>query len=246
MIRKKTKKTFASIILATAFVVASGTTAVAEDAWSYRVTPYAWVPSLSLDAAIGPNPPATSETDLFDILDFALLMSGEARKGRWGVITEFNYLDLGDEASVAGGLVNFETDLKGFMIGAALAYRFFESPKVAADVFGGARLWSLDTEIDFVNLPSISREATFTDPIVGVRGQYEIDNSWFLTSLAEVGGFGVGSEFQWELLGRVGYRVSDTFSIGIGYRHLELDFDRSGVDASVAISGPFLAVDIVF
>ncbi len=64
--------------------------------------------------------------------------------------------------------------------------------------------------------------------------------------LAEIGGFGAGSELQWELIGRAGYRISDTVSAAIGYRHLVLDFDRDRLDIDVTMTGPFLANDFTW
>lgn len=217
-----------------------------QDEWQFRLTPYAWVPSLNLDATIGAGPAASSDTALLDILDFAFLSSGEARKGRWGLIAEFNYLALSDEFSFVGGLVRGESELKGIMGGAALAYRFVGDETAGLDAFGGFRIWSLEATADFRILPTVSRKTTFVDPIIGLRGTYDLTPDWFVTGLVEVGGFGAGSDFQWETVGRVAYRFNDSLSAGLGYRHLALQVDRGGLDLDAAISGPFLALDINF
>lgn len=220
-----------------------------DDAWEFRFTPYVWAPSLNTELTIGSNPPVDSNADpldLLDLLDFAFLATGEVRKGDWGVIAEFNYLALSHDATIAGGLGGADAKLEGVMGGAALAYRFYGDDSAAVDVFGGFRIWSLEATIDFDRLPSVSRKKTFIDPIFGLRGSFDLNEHFFVGGLAEIGGFGAGSELQWELVGRAGYRISDTVNAAIGYRHLALDFDNGRLDLDVTMTGPFLAIDFTW
>ena len=227
-------------------VASAQQSSAAGDDWSFRFTPYVWLPSLSLDAGIGTSPQVSSDTDVLDVLDFAFLATGEARKGDWGLLFEFNYLALSDEATFLGSRVRIDTELEGVMAGAAVAYRLADTGTARVDGFAGARVWSLETSLDFRRLPAVSRTTTFVDPILGVRAEYDFGERWSVSGLAEVGGFGVGSELQWELVGRVGYRVGESTTIGVGYRHLALEFDRDRIDVEAAMSGPFLAVDFTW
>jgi hypothetical protein len=217
-----------------------------KGSWEFRVTPLVWAPSLYADANIGRNPPTSTETSLLDVLDLAFMSTFEARKGRWGVIGEFNFLALSQKSSFAGGFLGAKTKVSGFMLGAAGAYRFYEDPVANADVFAGARFWSLDTEIKFRRIGTVERSANLVDPIIGIRGQYAITENWFVGGLAEIGGFGVGSDFQWEVIGRAGYRLNDNFAIAAGWRHLNIDLDDNGLILDATLTGPFVAVDVTF
>ena len=219
-----------------------------DGGWKFRLTPYGWIPSMSLDTTIGASPSISSDTDLLDVLDFAFLLTGEARNGDWGIIGEFNYLALSDEFTFGGArvAVRGEAELRGIMGGAAVAYRFAGDDRASADVFGGFRIWSLEATADFRVLPTVSRKTTFVDPIIGLRGTYFVTDDIFLSGLVEIGGFGAGSDFQWEVVGRASYRFNDTISAGIGYRHLALDLSRGGLAVDAAISGPFVAIDFNF
>ena len=220
--------------------------AFAEGDWHYRLTPYAWVPSLNTDLDIGPNPPAESETSLLDVLDFAFLLTGEVHNGDWGLIGEFNYLSLSNDATYAGGRFGADISLDGTMIGVALQKRVHSSSDGNADFFVGLRHWSLDAEIDFDRLPTASRSIDFTDPILGIKGNRNINEKWFVSGLAEIGGFGIGSDLQWELVARAGYRLSDSWNAAIGYRHLVLDFDDDNLVMKATMTGPFVAVDFTW
>lgn len=221
------------------------TSQAAEGPWQFRFTPYLWVPKLYTDIRIRSNPPAEtdSSTNLLDVLDFAVLASGEIRKGNWGVVTEFNYLALSNDATYAGGLFGAEVDVDGVMGGAALNYRFLKNDRFTTDIFGGFRIWSLDAGIDFTRLPAVSQTKTWVDPIFGFRGSYKLTKDFFIDGLGDVGGFGVGSDLQWELVGRAGYRFNDTVSVALGYRHLVLNFDDNKLDLDATMTGPFLAID---
>ena len=59
-----------------------------------------------------------------------------------------------------------------------------------------------------------------------------------------MGGFGVGSDLAWQLLGVLGYRLGDTWEVGAGYRYVDTDYDADGFTYDVAASGILVAVRI--
>jgi hypothetical protein len=214
-----------------------------NDDWEFRLTPYVWLPSLQTDLNIGPNPPVETDTSLFDLLDAAFLGVAEARKGDWGFLGEFNYLALSADAVSPRGALGAEASLDGIMAGAAVTYRVRSDAVSTIDVFAGLRYWDLDAAIDFRRLPEVSTSRSWVDPVFGMRGQRRLPERWFVDGLAEVGGFGVGSDLQWELVAKIGYRFNETVSASLGYRHLDLDFDDEGLILDATMSGPFLAFD---
>ena len=71
----------------------------------------------------------------------------------------------------------------------------------------------------------------WVDPFVGFRIRHEMDLSKELGLEADFGGFGVGSDFSWQVVGTYGF---DTACLGtplhavIGYRALSVDFSENG------------------
>ena len=57
------------------------------------------------------------------------------------------------------------------------------------------------------------------DPYVGVRVQYPIAERWTLVGYADVGGFGVGSEFTWQAAAGINYEFSKSIAGKFGYRY---------------------------
>lgn len=223
-----------------------------EPAWSYRLAPYLWLPTVSGELrGDGADPPAETETSLLDLLDSAVLIVGEARTDRWGLLGEFNYLDLSAGASTDGTVyLGAEAGLQGTMASLAANYRVFDRTGATLDLLAGVRAWWLDLSIDYRagSLPakSVRRSNNWIDPIVGLRGSIAATDTIFLTGLVDFGGFGVGSDLQWEADVAVGYRFGQTVALSLGYRHLAIDFRDGGILTDVSLSGPYLMLDFTF
>ena len=76
------------------------------DQWRFSVTPYLWLPSLEGNLRYGPPPAggaapkiSVNAEDILSALDFAFMLSADARKGRWSIATDFMYLDLSADES---------------------------------------------------------------------------------------------------------------------------------------------------
>ena len=81
--------------------------------WDFSITPYLWVPDIggtlafdipegsvgSPDVEVGPN-------DYLESLDFAIMLMGEARRGKWSAFTDLIYLDFSSEKNTVKS-VNF-------------------------------------------------------------------------------------------------------------------------------------------
>ena len=96
----------------------------------------------------------------------------------------------------------------------------------ALDLLGGARYWNqeldlslgVDGSVDLGNLGlkrsgsrAVARSGTleWVDPFVGLRVRHQLSPGSELQFLGDVGGFGVGSDFTWQLFG--GYASTSGF-----------------------------------
>lgn len=213
--------------------------------WSFQITPYVWAPGIDISLDIGPNPPVDGSTSILDILDGAFLVGGRATRDRWSVSGEINYLSLGDDIAPGIAALDASWSLDGVMGSLSLGYAVYETKHTRTEVFGGVRAWLLDIETEVR-----SRKATvarsWADPIVGARIETNISDRVLLAGLVDVGGFGVGSDLQWEALAEVSWTMTDSVSFVGGYRYLDLDFDDDHLVLDMAMSGPFLAVTFGF
>jgi len=160
------------VLAASLAVLALPQCAVAQqappDRWTFSIAPYAWLPNMNGDLRFGPPPPggATPHVSidagtLLEDLDFAMMLTGEARKGRWSIATDLIYLDLSSGQSrvksidfnPGSGPVNLfhtgidegtQTKVKGTIWTLAGGYAVVEEPRSRLDIIGGFRYF--DTE----------------------------------------------------------------------------------------------------
>ena len=62
------------------------------------------------------------------------------------------------------------------------------------------------------------------DPIVGLTLRTPAERRVLLRVYTEIGGFGVGSSFTWQVFPTVGIRLADWASLELGYRWLDIDY----------------------
>ena len=92
--------------------------------WSFSITPYLWAPDIdmTLKYSVPPGSGGGPEVevqpnDYLENLDMAMMISGEARKDRWAMFTDFIYLDFSAEESTVkavdfgGNLVSSGTNV---------------------------------------------------------------------------------------------------------------------------------------
>lgn len=220
--------------------------AVAQEAWSFRLTPYLWAPALDTEAAVGRGQTASASTSVLDVLEGAALVTGEARRGGFALLGEVNYLNLGERATGPGGRVSADLDLDGVMAALTAAVTVHDADGLRIEALGGARVWSLEAKVDFDALPAASVRRTWVDPLIGARARYAVGPRLSVEALGAIGGFGVGSDLQWEAVGRAAWRIDERFTVAAGWRHLSLDFDDDRLVLEMTMSGPFVALDIEF
>jgi hypothetical protein len=97
--------------------------------------------------------------------------------------------------------------------GTAMAlYRALEQPTQYADLGVGFRAWAFPANLTLNprSLPgaSVTRQASWGDPLIGGRYHYDFSNGFGLTAYGDVGGFGVGAHSDWQLLGTIDYAPS--------------------------------------
>jgi hypothetical protein len=95
----------------------------------------------------------------------------------------------------------------------------------AADLTFGVRVNTLQGELTFKG-PDVTRsqDKTWVDPIAGLTLRTPTNRRAQLRLYTEVGGFGAGSDFTWQVFPSLGVRFTDHASLEFGYRWLDLDY----------------------
>lgn len=99
---------------------------------------------------------------------------------------------------------------------------------------------------DLIPKGTVSSTAEWVDPIVGFRGQYDFTDKIYFAGRGDYGGFGVGSQQQWNLFGGFGYKVTQRITTEIGYRYYDVDYTKGSFVFDMATKGAYLGTKIEF
>lgn len=217
--------------------------------WEFTFVPYLWASHLDGTIGIGSLPEAdvdASFSDLFENLDFSASAYFTARKGDWLWLSEVYYTALDVKETVAASEVSIGSDLYWVML--AGGYRLDQGPRRCTDVFAGARYVRVNQDASSTGgvVGSASKDEAWIDPVLGFHVQTGLDQALQCGLLADIGGFGVGSDLTWELLPSLSYRFDDTWALEFGYRWLDTDFEDSDFRYDMVQAGWILGLSIAF
>jgi hypothetical protein len=82
------------------------------------------------------------------------------------------------------------------------------------------------------------------DPLVGGRITTALSPNLEVLIAGDVGGWGVGSQLDYQAVGALGYRLKPKYILQVGYRYLDVDWRSGGNIFDTASSGVFFGVTI--
>ena len=251
--------------------------AQAEEHWTFSVTPYIWLPNVNGTLKYNPPPSGgapevdTGPNNYLENLSFALMLSGEARKGRWSIVSDLIYLKFDKEKSnvrdvdFGGSRVNTSADvgtrssLKGLEWTIAGAYTMVQSPRYTLEGLGGLRYFHVEASSDWQLAATVSapggaqtlpasgngsRSTDLVDGIVGVRGRIRWgETPWFSPYYLDLGTG--ASTLTWQSVIGIGYGFK-WGDVLLAYRTLYYDQKDDKLLQDFRFSGPTLGATFRF
>jgi hypothetical protein len=141
----------------------------------------------------------------------------EARQTKFAIQTDIAYVNLGEvrQAQVGASLVDVDLDYVQWIWEVGGAYRL--TPRLDAWLAG--RLYSMEAGAAFQESALNRASQTWADLYVGARFHTHLARRLVASVRADIGAG--GSDVAG--FGNAGYELTETFSMGIGYRVLSLD-----------------------
>ena len=211
-----------------------------EDVWHFEVRPYLWLASINGRLRVRNSTAETgkSSSEVLGMLDFAAAAQIEAKKGRFGLMFDENYINLGTDGTGPLGISSFrvEPTLNIFEFGGSYTFAKTadknataseEPPVFSAEVLGGGRFLHLRLRLEPMNVAPVEGSRNLVGVFVGNRFKASPHKALTLIAKYTVGTSGVGSQFAWSFDGLVDFRLKKRFSIGGGYRLLDLNADNA-------------------
>jgi len=224
-----------------------------SDTWQFALTPYVWFAGIHGTIKSGRASGADFDVPFSDILKNLsfwpppVMLAGEARYGRFSMTSDFLFMQEKSDLHTRGLLFSGgDVTVNSLEWTVAGYYRVVEQPAVKLDAGAGFRLWSIKTraKLDAGLAPGVSDTGveTFVDPILALRSTIGIADSWSVSLLGDIGGFGLSSKLTWQVMGTVNYQVASWAQLRLGYRYLAVN--REHVD--IHLNGPIIGTTFRF
>ena len=211
--------------------------------WRSSIRPYFFLSGISGSVTAEPItiPINNSFGDLLDNVRIGGFIAFTVEKGQWGLYADFQYINLVGQGESS---LDAELELDNLIGEVDVTCRPGGAPTLA--FLTGLRVYSIDQTLTIGSLSPAKANTTVFDPIVGAQGHWELSDRWDFEIRGDIGGFGVGSEFTYQLLALFSWDISRTFSLPFGYRVLGYQIKDGGIWMNTRMGGLVVGLDIRF
>lgn len=246
MHRRTNAVTFALALLAP---LTASISAQTPAEWKFGITPYFWMASLNGDVGVRR---VTTDVDLsfgdiIDALQFAVMLTADARYKSYVGRIDGMYIAVGDAKAIAirGDTGSLTLNQRVTMIQPTVGYTFLSATS-GFDVLVGLRYWKLRTELNvdpLTNRPPNSRSGSrsWVDGTAGVQGHWNPQKNVRVTLGGDIGAG--GSRWTWQAYAGAGVDVATWCNIGLNYRGLSVDYDRDDFLFDTNLKGFLIGVN---
>lgn len=221
-----------SLALVTVAVLLGSATVRAESPagdWRQTVSLYGIGAAIDGEAKLGDRvaPVDISSSDLFDALDFGAMIAYRIENQDWSFSADLTYMDLGWSGKGPRGQVRASLDVEQLTLMGSVGRKL--TPEL--EVLFTLAYFDLSSQVA-VSAASVDRtlrarrDASWVDPLVGLRYAAPIRGKWDFQLRGEVGGFGVGSDLTVHGLAALHHRTSERFGWFVGYRYIAYDYEE--------------------
>lgn len=184
-----------------------------------------------------------STSDFFDQLEWGSMGSYRYAQEGWSVQIDAIYATLVHDTESG-----VRAELEQSMIEVDGGYRLNDFVELVI----GVRGWDYEVHLTAVGpggAPA-SGSDSWTDPLLGARFSVPLGERWDLVVRADVGGFGVGSDFTWHATAAIGWHAGDSVRLLAGYRIFDLDYESDhaadGIRIDLQQRGPAIGAALAF
>jgi hypothetical protein len=211
-----------SVMTSPALAQSGSSGGTSSDGWKFTAAPYVLLPWMNGDVSIGSsqNEVNIGPGDILSNLQFAAMGYFEAHKGKWGAGVDAVYMALGTSTDQPSANIDLNQH----------AYSFIGLRRLneKVDFVFGMRWNRISGKIDFkgpILLGTFEETKNWVNPIVGVKLKQPLTGRLNFGFEGDIGGFGAGSDFAWNLFPTIGIAVSKSVGLHVGYRVLSEDYD---------------------
>ncbi len=212
-----------------------------DNQWHLSASPYLWFPGVhgtlgTNDRAVGIH---ASAIDLLSHFRFGIMGTVEATHNRILIPIDLMFVRLRDDKGIplgAFGATTATVTANEFILTPKIGVTVIKAKMLQVDALAGFRYWHFGENLSFS--PSIlglnfSRSQNWVDPLVGGRFTVPLSPKLSVSAAGDVGGWGVGSQLDYQVVGLLGYKVKPHTTLQVGYRYLFVDYAAGGIHGGV-------------
>jgi hypothetical protein len=197
--------------------------------WKFEIAPYIWLPGIKgqegVDGQIQNVNLGVSQF-IKDLNLGGMLLFG-ARIKRFTILNDFFYVSLTDKTSLpTTPPIPLKTTANLMLEDPEIGYRLVGGDQRRLDAYTGVRFWHASNAVSAGPI-NLSGSANWADPILGLSAQTPLPHRFFTGGKADIGGFGAGSHFTWQLFGEVGREFGSRYRVAVGYRYLHVNYTNT-------------------
>lgn len=224
------------------------TDAAEDDQLHANLTLYLWLAGMHGDVG-APAAQASvhaSPADLLSKFRFGILAQSDLRWKRVIAPIDLIWMRLGDDkalTNIGQGDTTADVRLGEVIFTPKIGYRLVDREKFKFDALTGFRYWHVGTKLTF-NPSRLGRDFStslnWVDPVVGGRITADLSPKLKMTIAGDVGGWGAGSQLDYQLVGVLGYQFKPKYALQFGYRYMDVNYRSFTAVYDVAMSGAFI------
>jgi len=210
--------------------------------WNFNLRPYFFLSGISGSVTVPPTFPMNSRFgDLLKHVKLGAFINFTAQKGQWGASGDFQYINLYGEGS---GFLDVSLDLKNIIGEVDVFYQPDTAPTLRFLV--GVRAYSVKQTITIEGIELPAASTVVVDPILGAYGSWKLGDRWDFELRGDIGGYGISSEFTYQLMALFHCEITESLAIPFGYRVLGYQIKQDEILMDMRMAGMVLGLDIRF
>jgi hypothetical protein len=215
--------------------------------WHFAISPYLWLPGVHGTVGAHGHDVSVHATpgDLLSNFRFGLMGLFDTRYKRIVLPVDMMWIRLSDSRGLPLTDEEISARLNGseFLLTPKIGYRLIDTEMIKVDALTGFRYWYFGQSVKFnpsVTGLNFSSSQNWVDPLVGGRILANLSPKILLTIGGDVGGWGTGSQLDYQFGALLGYRIKPTVVLQAGYRYLSVDYRSGGTIINLITSGAVL------
>lgn len=225
--------------------------------WNIDATLYLWFPGTHGNAnALGYNLGfKASAADLLSHFRFGIMGMGDMRYKRLILTSDILFLTLSGDNTKTLRLpsqpqIASEFVFREVIFTQKVGFRLIDSEKIHVDGLTGIRFWHMGQTLTLTptlpNSGDIYGSRNWVDPLVGARIQVPLSPKMMFTFGGDVGGWGAGSQLDYQIGGGLAYKIKPRLALEAGWRYLYLDYAQNNNSTQLTFNGPVMALTYSF